>query len=95
MDLAVKYIVPLGMTPWLVITAIPRGKEFVCRTGMVKTSATFIAKGPMIPKLVTPATQMETKYVYKTGMARLVTVRQGMIRPWATCVILPLAKESV
>ena len=63
MDLAVKYTVPLGMTPWLVTTAIPGGKEFVCRTGMVKTSATFTVNRPMIPKLAIPATQMETKYV--------------------------------
>lgn len=95
MDLAVTCTVPLGMTPWLVTTAIPRDKEFVCKTGMVKTSATFIVNRPMIPKLVTSATQTETKYVYKAGMDRLVIVRQGMIRPWVTCVILPLAKESV
>lgn len=56
MDQAVKYIVPLGMTPWLVTTAIPRAKEFVCRTGMAKTSATLIVNRPMIPKPVTPAT---------------------------------------
>ena len=56
MDQPVKYIVPLGMTPWLVTTAIPRGKEFVCRIGMAKTSATFIVNRPMIPKPVTPAT---------------------------------------
>ena len=73
----------------------PRGKKFVCRTGMVKPSATYIVNRPMITKLVTPATQMETKYVYKDGMAHHVIVRQGMIRPWVTRVILPTGKESV
>ena len=62
-DLTVNCTVSLGMTPWLVTTAIPRGKKFVSRTGMVKTSATFIVNRPMIPKLVTPATLMETNYV--------------------------------
>lgn len=59
----VKCTVFLGMIPFRGIPAIHRDKRFVCKTGMVKTSATFIANKPMTPVQITTATQMETKYV--------------------------------
>ena len=43
----------LGMTPLRGTLAIPRGKNFVCRTGTVGISATFIASRLTIQRLVT------------------------------------------
>lgn len=56
MDLAAQCTVQLGMTPWRVTLAIPRGKKFVCGTGTVRISATFIANRSTIQTLVTVVT---------------------------------------
>jgi len=53
MDLAAQCTVQLGMTLWRGTLAIPRGKKFVCGTGTVGISATFIANKLTIRALVT------------------------------------------
>jgi len=53
MDPAAQYTVLLGMTARRVTLAIPRAKRFVCGTGTVRISVTFIAKRLTIQTLVT------------------------------------------
>ena len=50
---AAECTVQLGMTPLRGTLAIPRGKTFVCGTGTVGISATFIASRLTIQRLVT------------------------------------------
>ena len=95
MDQAAQCTVQLGMTPWRVTLAISRGKKFVCGTGTVGISATFIASRLTIQTLVTIVAFMVIKYVYQAGMVHLAIARQGMIRPWVTSVTLPAAENIV
>jgi len=82
------------MTPWRGTYAIPKEKRSVCRTGLVKNSATFTVNKQTIPTQVTAVTQMETKFVSKFGMVRRAIAHRRMTRPWVTRVISLLEKES-
>lgn len=53
MDPAAQCTVRLGMTLRWVTLVIPRAKKFVCGTGTVRISVTFIAKRLTIQTLVT------------------------------------------
>lgn len=84
-----------GMTRRWGTIAIHKDKRFVCRTGTIKTSVTYTVNHPMIPTLVTAATQMEAECVYEAGLVHRAIADQGMILMRVTFATAPLENGSV